>query len=133
MLTQDSGLKSQRQFEPVPSDYAILKVHTLPETGGDTIWASAYEAYDRLSPEFAKFLEGLTAKHDANFFHGVATSNGTKLRVDVRGAPQNVGPDLSAVHPGTHCRLSTSGCPHDVDVWLQSSAQTPSQAGRACL
>ena len=32
-------------FEPVPSDYAILKVHTLPSfkgqvTGGDTLWAS---------------------------------------------------------------------------------------------
>ena len=31
-------------FEPVPSDFAILKVHTLPKTGGDTLWASAYEA-----------------------------------------------------------------------------------------
>ena len=32
-------------FEPIPSDYAILKVHTLPKinghvTGGDTLWAS---------------------------------------------------------------------------------------------
>ena len=24
-------------FEPVPSDYAMLKIHTLPETGGDTV------------------------------------------------------------------------------------------------
>jgi alpha-ketoglutarate-dependent taurine dioxygenase len=24
-------------FEPVPSDYAILKIHTLPPTGGDTV------------------------------------------------------------------------------------------------
>jgi hypothetical protein len=29
-------------FEPVPSDYAILKIHTLPPTGGDTLWASGY-------------------------------------------------------------------------------------------
>jgi len=28
-------------FELVPSDFAILKVHTLPPTGGDTLWASA--------------------------------------------------------------------------------------------
>ncbi|KAH7105929.1 putative taurine catabolism dioxygenase [Auriculariales sp. MPI-PUGE-AT-0066] len=90
---------SDISFEPVPSDYAILKVHTLPETGGDTLWASAYEAYDRLSPEFAKFLEGLTAKHDGNFFHGVAAGLGNKLRTDVRGAPENVGGDLSAIHP----------------------------------
>lgn len=25
-------------FEPVPSDFAILKIHTLPEAGGDTLW-----------------------------------------------------------------------------------------------
>lgn len=55
-------------FEPVPSDFAILKIHTLPEVGGDTVWASAYEAYDRLSPAFAKHLEGLTALHDASVF-----------------------------------------------------------------
>lgn len=55
-------------FEPVPSDFAILKIHTLPENGGDTLWASGYEAYDRLSPAFAKHLEGLTALHEAQKF-----------------------------------------------------------------
>lgn len=55
-------------FEPVPSDFAILKIHTLPETGGDTVWASGYEAYDRLSPALAKHLEGLTAIHEASKF-----------------------------------------------------------------
>ena len=28
-------------FEPVPSDYAMLKIHTLPETGGDTVGDAA--------------------------------------------------------------------------------------------
>lgn len=32
-----SGWHSDITFEPVPSDYAILKVHTLPPTGGDTV------------------------------------------------------------------------------------------------
>ena len=35
-------------FEPVPADYTSLKVHTLPHTGGDTMWASGYEVYDLL-------------------------------------------------------------------------------------
>lgn len=26
-------------FEPIPSDYAILKIVELPATGGDTLWA----------------------------------------------------------------------------------------------
>ncbi|ORY19981.1 TauD-domain-containing protein [Rhizoclosmatium globosum] len=50
-------------FENVPSDYALLRLRHVPPEGGDTIWASAYEVYERLSPAFQKFLEGLTATH----------------------------------------------------------------------
>ncbi|TFK38385.1 hypothetical protein BDQ12DRAFT_698593 [Crucibulum laeve] len=85
-------------FEPVPSDYAILKIHTLPPIGGDTLWASGYEAYDRLSPAYQKFLEGLTAVHDGNFFHEFARKKGISI-LDPRGSPENTGTDLRAVHP----------------------------------
>ncbi|OKP06971.1 Alpha-ketoglutarate-dependent taurine dioxygenase [Penicillium subrubescens] len=54
------GWHSDISFEPVPSDYAMLKIHELPSTGGDTLWASGYEVYDRLSPAFAIFLEAVT-------------------------------------------------------------------------
>jgi alpha-ketoglutarate-dependent taurine dioxygenase len=86
-------------FEPVPSDFAMLKVHTLPETGGDTLWASAYEAYDRLSPAYQKFLEGLTATHDGNAFHLVAEAEGVKAFTGERGHPLNNGSNYTAVHP----------------------------------
>ncbi|KAF7789165.1 hypothetical protein EIP86_000102 [Pleurotus ostreatoroseus] len=91
-------------FEPVPSDYAILKVHTLPSfkgqvTGGDTLWASGYEVYDRLSPSFAKYLETLEAVHEARFFQHIAAALGNKLRDGERGSPGNVGSHLEAVHP----------------------------------
>ncbi|KAF9444322.1 taurine catabolism dioxygenase [Macrolepiota fuliginosa MF-IS2] len=92
------GWHSDITFEPVPSDYAILKLHTLPPVGGDTLWASGYEAYDRLSPAYQKFLEGLTATHDGNFFHELAEKDGRKVNLE-RGAPENVGSDLTAVHP----------------------------------
>lgn len=32
-----AGWHTDISFEPVPSDYAMLKIHTLPETGGDTV------------------------------------------------------------------------------------------------
>lgn len=35
-------------FEPVPSDFAILKIHTLPETGGDTLWVRSLPASVRV-------------------------------------------------------------------------------------
>ncbi|PKY09297.1 putative taurine catabolism dioxygenase [Aspergillus campestris IBT 28561] len=86
-------------FERVPSDYSMLKIHTLPPTGGDTLWASGYEVYDRLSPGMASFLETLTATHDGSFFHDEARRLGNPLRVGVRGSPLNCGEELSAVHP----------------------------------
>ncbi|KAI0743431.1 taurine catabolism dioxygenase [Daedaleopsis nitida] len=94
-----SGWHSDITFEPVPSDYALLKMHTLPALGGDTLWASGYEAYDRLSPAFARFLEGLSAEHDGNFFHAVAKREGHAGIITERGAPENTGTDLRAVHP----------------------------------
>ncbi|KAF9441680.1 TauD-domain-containing protein [Macrolepiota fuliginosa MF-IS2] len=92
------GWHSDITFEKVPSDYAILKLHTLPPVGGDTLWASGYEAYDRLSPAYQKFLEGLTATHDGKFFYEYAKRTGKKVNLE-RGAPENIGDDLTAVHP----------------------------------
>jgi alpha-ketoglutarate-dependent taurine dioxygenase len=58
------GWHADITFERVPSDYAILKIIKTPEdVGGDTLWASGYEAFDRLSPTWQKFAEGLTATH----------------------------------------------------------------------
>ncbi|WWC87432.1 uncharacterized protein L201_002321 [Kwoniella dendrophila CBS 6074] len=85
-------------FEPVPSDYASLQIRQLPKVGGDTLWASAYEAYDRLSPAYKTFLEGLTATHIGQGFIDILKKNGGTFR-EPRGSPENVGQDLSTVHP----------------------------------
>lgn len=77
----------------------MLKIHTLPETGGYTLWASGYEVYDRLSPEMASFLEGLTATHDATFFHDEARRLGNPLRKEIRGSPLNQRDGLTGSHP----------------------------------
>ncbi|KAL3467001.1 hypothetical protein BJX64DRAFT_249407 [Aspergillus heterothallicus] len=94
-----AGWHTDISFERVPSDFAMLKIHTLPETGGDTLWASGYEVYDRLSPEMAAFLERLTATHDATFFHDEARRLGNPLRRGIRGSPLNQGEDLTSIHP----------------------------------
>lgn len=94
-----AGWHTDISFEAVPSDYAMLKIHTLPPTGGDTLWASGYEIYDRLSPALRAMLEGLTATHDARFFLDEAARLGNPLRKGVRGNPLNQGDGLTAVHP----------------------------------
>jgi alpha-ketoglutarate-dependent taurine dioxygenase len=93
------GWHSDITFEPVPSDYAMLKIHTLPPTGGDTLWASGYEIFDRISPAMQVFLEGLTAVHDATFFLEEAERLGNPLRKGFRGSPLNYGDKLKAIHP----------------------------------
>jgi len=45
---------------------SILYLHTVPETGGDTLFASMYAAYETLSPRMQAYLDGLTAIHDAD-------------------------------------------------------------------
>ena len=45
---------------------SILYLPIVPETGGDTLFASMYAAYDALSPKMKTYLEGMTAVHDAD-------------------------------------------------------------------
>ncbi|KAF2012951.1 taurine catabolism dioxygenase [Aaosphaeria arxii CBS 175.79] len=94
-----AGWHTDISFEPVPSDYAMLKIHTLPPTGGDTLWASGYEIYNRLSPAMQEFLQTLTATHDASFFHDEARRLGNPIRSGIRGNPLNQGTTLKATHP----------------------------------
>lgn len=47
----------------------------------------------------ASFLEGLTATHDASFFHDEARRLGNPLRTGERGSPLNKGEELRSVHP----------------------------------
>ncbi len=50
--------------DPEPPMGSILRIFTLPETGGDTVFASAIAAYAALSEPMKAFLGGLTAVHD---------------------------------------------------------------------
>ncbi|KAJ7458749.1 taurine catabolism dioxygenase [Mycena galericulata] len=93
-----NGWHSDISFEPVPADFSILKMHTIPEVGGDTLWASGYSAYDKLSPAFAGFLEGLTAIHSAQYFVSMAEQMGLEIQ-DNRGSAENSGTSLTAIHP----------------------------------
>ncbi|KAK3318058.1 hypothetical protein B0H66DRAFT_556147 [Apodospora peruviana] len=86
-------------FEPVPADYTSLRLVDLPSTGGDTLWASGYEIYDRISEPYQKFLESLTATFEQPGFGKVAEAAGFKLYDKQRGSPLNVGSELKAIHP----------------------------------
>ncbi|KAK4135055.1 TauD-domain-containing protein [Trichocladium antarcticum] len=86
-------------FEPIPSDYTALRLVQLPKTGGDTLWASGYELYDRISPPLRAFLDTLTAHYAQPGFTDAAARNGFAIYASPRGAPANVGAALEATHP----------------------------------
>lgn len=86
-------------FEPAPADYSSLRLEILPKTGGDTLWASGYEIYDRISEPYQKFLEGLTTTFHQPGFIEAAARGGFSIYEKPRGSPLNVGKELTAVHP----------------------------------
>lgn len=91
------GWHSDIAFERVTSDYTTLVNKVRPSTGGDTVFASAYEVYDRISPPWRAFLETLTGS-----FSPVGYSPNpehTHLYQVARGHPNNVDQSLTAEHP----------------------------------
>ncbi|KAH8648509.1 hypothetical protein BX600DRAFT_502910 [Xylariales sp. PMI_506] len=97
--SQKKQWHSDITFEPIPSDYALLRLTQLPKTGGDTLWASGYELYDRISKPLRGFLDSLTATYAQPGFKEAADRNGFTLYAEERGAPENVGDVLEATHP----------------------------------
>ncbi|KAF7919548.1 uncharacterized protein EAE98_009388 [Botrytis deweyae] len=98
-LQNTSKWHADISFEPKPADYSSLKLEVLPKTGGDTLWASGYEIYDRISKPYQKFLESLTVTFQQPGFIEAAEKGGFELYDKPRGAPENVGKELKAVHP----------------------------------
>jgi len=61
---------SDETFRPIPPLGSILRCLRIPETGGETLWADMYAAYESLSAKMQNFLSGLEAIHDfKNFRH----------------------------------------------------------------
>ncbi|WP_298609589.1 taurine dioxygenase [uncultured Thiothrix sp.] len=51
-------------FIQTPPAICVLSAKLVPEVGGDTLWSSAFAAWEGLSPRLQTLLEGLTATHD---------------------------------------------------------------------
>lgn len=89
---------SDSLFENCPSDFSFLRMQETPAAGGDTLWVSGYELYDRLSPPFRKFLESLTAECAQPVFRSACEAGGYDV-MSPRGSPLNVGFEFAPHHP----------------------------------
>ncbi|MGH6987830.1 MAG: TauD/TfdA dioxygenase family protein [Caulobacteraceae bacterium] len=60
------GWHSDLTCDAIPPMGSILYLHTVPETGGDTIFSSMSAAWEALSDRMQAHLGGLVAEHDGD-------------------------------------------------------------------
>lgn len=64
--TAGGGWHTDVSCDERPPALSMLRIERPPPAGGDTVWASMYEAYDALSPSLQEFLSTLTAVHSGD-------------------------------------------------------------------
>ncbi len=87
---------------------SILHMRELPTTGGDTLFASMYAAYEALSEPMKSFLSGLEAWHESE--HVLRGTLGQKLQSGIAEYPLALHP-VVRTHPetGRKCLYVNSG------------------------
>ncbi len=61
--TAGNGWHTDVSCDARPPGLSMLRIEQTPPVGGDTLWASMYEAYETLSPSMQEYLLTLTALH----------------------------------------------------------------------
>ncbi len=82
-----------------PSKASLLYALELPPSGGDTMLASMYAAYDSLSPTMKEMLEGLTAVHDLGHVGRLFSTGGPNQEQTAKTPP--VEHPIVRTHPET--------------------------------
>jgi taurine dioxygenase len=98
-IANGNGWHTDVSCDLEPPAATCLQLHTLPASGGDTLFASAVAAFESLSTPLQAFLSGLTARHESeHVYRGRYADRG----VDDRGRsyPSSVHP-VVRTHPHT--------------------------------
>ncbi|KAK0736124.1 hypothetical protein B0T21DRAFT_440263 [Apiosordaria backusii] len=78
--TSSVAWHSDVSYEAQPPGTTFLYIFDKPESGGDTLFVNAVEAYNRLSPAFQERLHGLKATHSAHEQANASASRGGIVR-----------------------------------------------------
>ena len=68
-IANGNGWHTDVSCDAEPPMATLLQLHTLPATGGDTLFASMYAALETLSLTLQNFLATLTATHDSEHIY----------------------------------------------------------------
>ena len=82
-------------FQPQPPFLSVLHAIEVPSTGGDTLWANMYAAYDTLPDDVQALVTKSSAVHDMGAFR----NNYLGENADVEALNEGMANIGSAVHP----------------------------------
>ena len=68
-VANGNGWHTDVSCDEEPPLATMLQLHTLPPTGGDTLFTSTYMAFETLSPELQRFLMTLSAHHESEHIY----------------------------------------------------------------
>jgi len=99
-VANGNGWHTDVSCDEQPPLGTLLQIHTLPGSGGDTLFASMFAAFETLSPRMQEFLATLSATHESEHVY--------RGRYADRGVDDSRKVYPSAVHPvvRTHPRSS---------------------------
>ena len=90
-IANGNGWHTDVSCDEEPPLGTMLQLHTLPSTGGDTLFASMYAAFETLSQTLQDFLTKLTATHESEHIY--------RGRYAERGVVDTGKQYPSAIHP----------------------------------
>jgi taurine dioxygenase len=87
-------------YNPLPPRASLLYALEVPPDGGNTGYLNMYDAYDSLSDDLKRAIEGKTCIHDSSRNSAGELRQGFQTTIDVRRTPGAVHP-LIRLHPVT--------------------------------
>ena len=94
---------SDNTFMAEPPMGSVLRAAMIPEVGGDTCFANTVAAYEALSPDIQRLIDGLTAVHDITkpLVKGIAAGHTTANLAEVQAQWPPVEHPVARTHPIT--------------------------------
>lgn len=78
-VANGNGWHTDVSCDEMPPMATMLQMRQLPTSGGDTLFASMFAAYESLSVAMQTFLQSLTARHESeHIYRGRYTDRGAK-------------------------------------------------------
>ena len=96
------GWHTDHSYDQIPALGSILYAREVPDSGGDTMFASMYLAYETLSDGLKQTLEGLRAVHSSRHVFGAPRGNDLDERLGNHElATQDAAHPVVIRHPDT--------------------------------